>query len=347
MKYKLISKIALLALPLNWLSCDTIESPSDLGTDKVKISFSIDSYENAAITKTTVSDLNRGIIHWTEGDIVGVFPYKGYQEPFEIPISQINQANAVFDGGHWALREGLSYNAYYPFDIANFASDNMKTKIALSYSGQSQYDTEINTGKYDFSYSEWQTSPASGQMTFKFHHIGCLTVLNVVFPATATYMKIEVVVKDPIGDNSFDSFPIEGTYDLTYNKDKTPAEGESYVKIPYNGTVYKDRIGLDLYNSEGTDGFGGILGETATFYMMLPQVDLISTAAGKKIRFILHDKEGNTYQSSADLVNFQQGKKYTFTIMPVADYEGNIDVTPEIGDWNDSSASSTPPPVFE
>ena len=348
MSLKLNYKAAVLSLPFLLLSCNVAENPVEPGVDQVKLYFAVDSFEETVPTRTVVSDPSKGTIHWAEGDVVGVFPYEGYQEPFEIPLDQINQANAKFDGGYWALREGLQYNAYYPFDQVNFASADMKTRIPVNYLGQTQYGSAVNTGNYDFSYSDWQTAPASGAVTFNFHHLGAFLVMNVAYPETATYTRMDLVVKSTTGESTYEKFPIEGTYDLTYNMDRLPGTGESYVKIPLTPSTYKDRIGLDLYNTEGTDGIEGIKGESATFYMMLPQVNLPAlTTFSAEIRFELKDKNGNIYQSASPLIHFQSGKKYTYSLAPVLEFNGDVTVTPEIKDWENQTGSGTMSPSFD
>lgn len=353
MNFSKIFKVASGILLLSLLSCNSTGGQIEPDSDAVNVLFAVDSFEDTQITKTIVTDVDRGTIHWVDGDVIGIFPYEGYQQPFQIPADQINQADAIFDGGHWALKSGLEYNAYYPFEVGNFVSPDMKKQVPLDYTGQSQYGAAINTGRYDFTYSDWQTAPASGSVNFKFHHIGSLVVMNVEYPVTAEFTKLGFSIKKTHGDKATGDdptlacIPVTGTFDLTYNHNKEPEQGQTYVKIPYVGTSNADYIGIDVYNEDGTAGISGTKGETATFYMMVPPMDLTALEEGWLIRFELIAADSTVYQCAVYPVNFQSGKKYTLTLTPVKSWEDKVVVTPEIGNWEDQSGSATPPPVFE
>lgn len=342
MSYKPINKAAALILPLLLLSCNVKNHPVP-GDEQVKILFAVDRFESAATTRTIVSDITTGTIHWVLGDTIGVFPYEGFQEPFAIPEEQINQVDAEFDGGYWALKEGFEYNAYYPFDLANFASADMKKQIPVSYLGQTQYGTAINTGNYDFTYSDWKQAPAEGSVTFNFHHIGAFAVFNVIYPVDATYTRLALSTTSGGGNNLI---PVEGTYDLTYSYGKEPAAGSSYVKIPYVPTesAKAARIEMSIFNAEGTAGVVGESGEQSTFYMMLPPMDL--SGEGVVTSFEIYDGT-NTYSCAINPTNFQSGKKYTFTLTPMVNPNADIDINAGIGNWYEESGSGTATPDFE
>ena len=277
------------------------------GTDDGKVFFAVDDFESAATTRTeTYFDETtlKYKVRWAQGDAVGIFPYEGWQEPFLIPDDQVDQSSATFDGGYWALKEGLTYNAYYPFSTANFASADAKKTIPVSYEGQAQCGSTYGVGAYDYTYSDWQTAPESGAVTFTFHHIGALLVFHVAYPATADFTRLALSA----GDDAL--IPTEGTYDLTYNKDKTPEEGHTYVKIPFvaDDTSKTSALGMTLTDCNVTTE-----GTQNTFYMMMPPVDLSSAT----LTLVLTDSDGHTYSSVLTSTNFESGKKYEFTIAPV------------------------------
>lgn len=308
--------------------------------------FAVDDFEDATATRTVVTDIDKGTIHWELGDVIGIFPFEGFQEPFAIPETEINQQYALYDGGYWDLKEGLYYNAYYPFSIGNFAALDMKERIPVSYIGQSQAGSgiaNINTGDYDFTYSEWQAAPAEGQITFRFHHIGSLVVMNVTYPADAVYTKLAISTASSDGNNLI---PVKGTFDLTYNKDKEPQSGSSYVKIPYVPVEDEKaaRLEMSIYSEDGLSGISGEKGKTAQFYMMMPPVDF--TADGLLTTFELTDGT-TTYSCTLVPTNFQSGRKYTFNLNPVADQNADVGFNTGIGDWNEVNGSGNTTPEFE
>lgn len=334
----------ILVVPLIFASCTSSDNPVLPGDEDVRILFAVDRFEDAVMTKTTMTD--EGIV-WAAGDTIGIFPYEGFQEPFVIPEDQVGKVSATFDGGYWALKEGLYYNAYYPFSLKNFASGDMQKKIPLSYLGQYQIAEEINTAAYDFTYSDWQQAPESGSVTFRFHHIGCLIVVNMTYPATAVYTKLGFRTLDANG-NALSLIPVKGTYDLTYSKDKEPESGSTYVKIPYVPTesAKTGSIEMDLYSDNNkTAGIAGTAGESCTFYMMLPPVDLSSSDVQTQLVLTA----GSTvYKCTVPPTSFMSGKRYSYTLTPVQDLDADFSINTEIGDWEvDGDNSGTPIPDFE
>ena len=320
---KIVLKGMLPCAALLFVSCSEMEHAPD-SQDKVQVMMAVDRFESDNATRTVVADINQGIIHWTEGDVIGVFPLEGYQEPFCIPADQVGQEYADYDGGYWALKEGLTYNAYYPFNEENFTPQDKKTRIPVSYLGQSQYGDAINTGAYDYTYSDWAVAPATGKVRFQFHHIGCFAIFNVTYPATATYTQLALST----GEEAL--IPTAGTFDLTYSHDKTPEEGKSYVKIPFVADEISkvSQLGMALYNAEGTAGISGTKGQTATFYMMLPPMDLSQASA----KVFLTDSNDNVYEADLTATNFEAGKKYAFdlTLVHKELYFDGVTVT----NWN-------------
>ncbi|MBR5482268.1 MAG: Ig-like domain-containing protein [Bacteroidaceae bacterium] len=290
-------------------SCTETEQAPHSVPDKVQVMMAVDRFESGNATRTVVTDIDEGIIHWVDGDVIGVFPLEGYQEPFCIPADQVGQEYADYDGGYWALKEGLTYNAYYPFNEENFTPQDKKTRIPVSYLGQSQYGDAINTGAYDYTYSDWAIAPSTGKVRFQFHHIGCFAIFNVTYPATATFTRLALST----GEEAL--IPTAGTFDLTYSHDKTPEEGKSYVKIPFvaDDDAKANELGMALYNAEGTAGISGIAGQEATFYMMLPPMDLSQAI----IELVLTDSDNNECKVALAATNFEAGKKYTFDASPV------------------------------
>lgn len=250
MKLKFIISIVALWMMVS-CSNDSITTDNGQKTKGVAVSFSVDDFTSAS-TRTNIDPDNNYSITWAEGDVVGIFPYEGFQEPFIIPASQVGMASASFDGGYWDVVDGLSYNAYYPFDEANFKSADCKTMIPVDYSEQNQYGRKCNAGTHDFTYSDWAEAK-DGNVHFRFHHIGAFYVLNLVIPETRSYEEVR------IENRKYRTFPVKGFYDLT---EETPRF------IPSEEQPNKP-LTLHLHD------FKAKKDSVATFYIMIPPVDLV------------------------------------------------------------------------
>ena len=211
----------------------------------------IDEFEGDILSRRTYADpTNNYSVTWMSGDVVGIFPFEGYQEPFAIPANQVGNTWAAFDGGYWAMKDGLTYNAYYPFNKANFESADSKESIPVTYIGQAQTGTDCCVGPFDYTYSDW-TSPNNGSISFNFHHLGSFLVLTLPLPATATYTSLTLNADQAV-------IPTRGTFDLT-------AATPTFVADPQS---LASSLTMNLINYQGTAG------DDAVFYMMLPPVDL-------------------------------------------------------------------------
>ncbi len=277
----------MIIMSLLFLSCS--KETETINNHNSKIIVSVEEFEPGEKTKTTVDPDNGFTITWASGDVIGIFPYEGYQEPFIIPADQVGKESATFDGGYWALKDGLKYNAYYPFDKANFDSAEMKTKIPVSYIGQYQNGKSCDIGAYDYTYSTW-VEAVDGKAFFLFDHIGAIALFKFEYPATANYTKFTLNADSEI-------FPAKGTYDLTAEEVAFVADEESM----------QSSISVDLINHSGTSG------ESGKIYMMLPPMTDLSEIA---IYATLTTEDGAEYVYSLDrpYTAIQQGKYYERTL---------------------------------
>lgn len=290
-------------MPLCCMSCNDNINTSHI--EKTKIVFSIDEFSDVSQSRTIVHPDKDYTVTWAKGDIIGIFPEEGYQEPFAIPDNQANQGSATFDGGYWALKDGLRYNAYYPFDKVNFESSNMKKTIPVNYEGQKQTGTACCVGSHAFTYSDWATA-GEGSVYFQFHHIGSLVVITLPIPATTTYSSLTIETENAI-------IPIKGTYDLTAKLTKN--QEPSFVA---DASSLSKSITVELAD------FTGTVNTNATIYMMLPPVDL----SEKTLTLTLKATNGGSCVYSVKGKNVLKGKKTEFTGKPT-----NSTVTGTTYEW--------------
>lgn len=265
----------------------------------------MDDFEYVTESRTTIHPDKNYSVTWAKGDVIGIFPYEGYQEPFAIPDNQANSGTATFDGGYWDLKDGLKYNAYYPFDKVNFDSPDMKTKIPVSYEGQKQIGASCCVGSHAFTYSDWATA-GDGSVYFQFHHIGSLVVITLPIPVTTAYSSFTIEAENAI-------IPIKGTYDLTskLTADKEP----SFVA---DASSLSKSISVELID------FTGTANTNATIYMMLPPVDLSS----ETLTLTLKATHGGSCVYSVPGQNVLKGKKTEYIGKPT-----NSTVTGTTYEW--------------
>ena len=265
---------------------------------KSQVLFSVDDFIPESQTRTNCDPSNNYKITWASGDAIGIFPREGDQEPFVIPVEQVGQSKAAFDGGYWALKAGKTYNAYYPFNRDNYASSDMKTKIPVTYLGQYQNGRECNVGSYDYTYSDWKESVGGASVSFSFHHLGSFLVLKLPIPANATYTSLTLSAGNAV-------IPTTGTYDLTAT---TPA---------FVSKTKASSLSMQL------NSFTGVAGENATFYMMVPPMDLSAETLSVTL------STGSTSCSySIESKNISAAKLYNLTGTPVSST-----VTGTVDEW--------------
>ena len=297
MKLNSLIKGMALSIPLLLTSCNDEEHTTI--DNKCRVVCSVDKFESESLSRTNTEPENGFLITWASGDVIGIFPREGYQEPFEIPADQVGNKSASFDGGYWDVKDGLQYNAYYPFDKRNFDSAEMKTKIPVTYEGQKQNGTSCDIGAFDYTYSDWGTA-VDGKIGFDFHHIGAIAAFSLEYPATTTYTQMTLSVDDAL-------IPLEGSYDLTVTDVSFVADESSKAKS----------ITLALENCSG------VAGETGVFYMMLPPMDLSNNV----VTLSLTSSTGKTCTYSIEkALNAKKGKLYRRTGIPVkSNVEGTVD----------------------
>jgi len=219
------------------------------------VTFQIDPFEPAGQsaktgTRTTVTPGQTYSVTWASGDVIGIFPQDGSHIPFKIVDSQVGQTSAQFDGGNWAIKDGIEYNAYYPFNKSLDTDSQNKTHIPVTYKGQSQTGNSCCVGTHDYTYSDWGTAN-DGTIGFSFHHIGAIVELTLGVPVTSAYTSVTISADQAC-------IPLLGSYDLTA---ATPAF------VPQTGAL-ASAITLNL------ESFQGTAGQESKFYIMLPPMDL-------------------------------------------------------------------------
>ena len=215
---------------------------------------------------------------WAENDTVGVFPDKGGQVYFPM-ISGAGTKNASFDGEGWALKDGRTYGAYYPF-IADILLD--RNAVPVSYTGQKQVGNSsmAHLGDYDYMVAA-PTAPEYGSAQFMFKHLSALIQLKITVPQPATLTSVKLVTENNL-------FFVEGEVDLM---ETTP----SIAPItPAN------EIELALQDISTTQA-----NQEVMLYMMIPPTNL----RAQTLKAIFQTDKGKE-EVVLDSKNFQSGTIY-------------------------------------
>ena len=146
------------------------------------------------LTKTTLtqSGNNAPSFAWKAGDVIGVIPMDGktVQSNYEIASIGTDPKTATFDGGVWALKDGKSYAAYYPFNETIARSGD---QLEFSFQGQKQEanNSLSHIGNYDYMYSPAVVSSSSSK-TFHFKHLVSLVRLQLTVPQADQYATLSL-----------------------------------------------------------------------------------------------------------------------------------------------------------
>ena len=216
--------------------------------------------------------------NWASTDTVGVYPDKGAQAYFPM-TSGAGTKNATFDGEGWALKDGRSYGAYYPF-IADILLD--RHAVPVSYVGQKQVGdaNPAHLGDYDYMVAPATVSEfGSAQFTFK--HLSALVRLKLSIQQPSTITSVKLVTET-------DAFAVQGKVDIMAD-----------VPVITPVTSAKEVV-LDLEDVTTTKA-----NQVVTLYMMLPPADL----SAKSLKAIVITDRGRQ-EVALGSRNFQAGKAY-------------------------------------
>ena len=304
MKNSVLSFLASIAL-LSLASCtdEVQELAGDQSQALKQIVMTTQDFQPEAGSRT-VYQVADGVVKctWAENDTVGVFPDKGGQVYFPM-ISGAGTKNAFFDGEGWALKDGRTYGAYYPF-IADILLD--RNAVPVSYTGQKQVGngSMAHLGGYDYMVAA-PTAPEFGSAQFMFKHLSALVQLKITVPQPATLTSVKLVTDTK-------AFAVEGTVDIM---------ADAPVITP---TAPAKEFTLNLQDVATTKE-----NEVLTFYFMLPPADL----SEQTLKAVVASDKGN---QEIELVskNFQAGTAYALSgemESTVAGYKDGVVTIAEAG----------------
>ena len=242
---------------------------------------------------------------WAAGDKVGVWPEEGNQVEFTVSSGGSGKASAKFDGGGWALKEGMKYAAYYPFNVSNYESN--KSNIRFSYEGQAQTGNGslAHLGTHDLMATH-ATMAVEGELNFQFKHVNSVAQLRLTVPAAATFTSVTVRCDEQI-------FAKVSNLDLS---------GENYAWSIHETT---NQLSMTLSEVATNQANGEVI-----CYMMLPPVDM----SGKTVYVILHSSDNKVYQGQITSRKLDSGKAYTFQATLVDVTVSSEVEAPEFGNQN-------------
>lgn len=220
-----------------------------------------------AATRMKVTAGNTLSYEWIATDTLGIFPMVGNQ--VEFPIGSGAGSNvATFDGGGWALKNGVQYAAYYPYSKFNYWRTG-KT-ILLDYTCQTQTGDNNTTdlGNYVFS-AAGSIAPVDGVLTFKLTALGAVYRFKLTVPEPGTYTGLVLVADKKL-------IPAQQSMDILK---ETPT---------LTAKTLDSRIAMKLNNVKTTEA-----NQVLTIYMAIPAADL-STA---NLTARLVNDEGVVYET--------------------------------------------------
>ena len=239
---------------------------------------------------------------WAENDTVGVFPDKGAQAYFPMALGA-GTKNATFDGEGWALKDGRTYGAYYPFVGAMYLDRNA---VPVSYAGQTQTGngSMAHLGDYDYMVAA-PTAPEFGSAHFMFKHLSALVQLKITVPQPTTFTSVKLMTDTK-------AFAVEGKVDIM-------AETPGITPVTTSAEMV-----LNLQDVATTKE-----NEVVTFYFMLPPADL----SEQTLKAVLVSDKGNV-EIDLESKNFKAGTAYALSgemESTVAGYKDGVVTVAEAG----------------
>lgn len=256
---------------------------NDLPLDEVKhVVISAEDFRSESDSRTTLSVSSTGaVFSWAENDTVGIFPNDGAQVYFPM-ASGAGTKTASFTGGGWALKNGSTYAAYYPF-IGNYYLD--KEQLPMTYVGQTQKGNASTShlGAFDYMAAP-PTAPSESYVNFQFDHLNCLVQMRLTVPVATTFTELSLSCEQSI-------FTTKANLGLV---------GNNYSFTPIENAM---QLNLQLSDTSSTAE-----GQVLTFYMMLAPVDMTS----QTVFVTLTDENGKQYRGELESKNLLAGYSYDF-----------------------------------
>ena len=283
MKNRVLSLLASIAL-LSLASCtDEVQELAGEQSQALKqIVMTTQDFQPEADSRTVYQVADGAVkCTWAENDTVGVFPDKGAQAYFPMALGA-GTKNATFDGEGWALKDGRTYGAYYPFVGAMYLDRNA---VPVSYAGQTQTGngSMAHLGDYDYMVAA-PTAPEFGSAQFMFKHLSALAQLKITVPQPTTFTSVKLVTDTK-------AFAVEGKVDIM-------AETPGITPV----TTSTEMV-LNLQDVATTKE-----NEVVTFYFMLPPADLSEQA----LKAVLVSDKGNV-EIDLESKNFKAGTAYALS----------------------------------
>lgn len=152
---RLIYAVAFMAV---MVACTRQEPDSKgfLTTQSNSVTATAADFENGDDTRTTITQSGSAApaFAWKTGDVIGIIPMNNETVQSNYKVAEIGSdpKQALFDGGVWALKEGKSYAAYYPYQKEAVISGD---KLEFSFHGQTQTANNSlgHIGAYDYMYA--------------------------------------------------------------------------------------------------------------------------------------------------------------------------------------------------
>jgi len=223
---------------------------------------------------------------WAQDDVLGIFPDQGNQTAFPLS-SQAGESLALFDGNDWALRDGWTYAAYFPFSQENFhISPN---QLPVSFDGQILNGNVplANPGNYNYCYAP--LTKVDSDQPIKFEMKGLASIVKLTFAS-------------PVDDNFYQmtmdcgnrGFAHSATYDLM-------SQQPCLVENSYQSSP----LSFDMVN------YRMAIGETREAYLMLMPGDYTN----EEIVFTFLGASGQICSATyTPLRSFISGKGYHISL---------------------------------
>ena len=238
---------------------------------------------DAVDTRATLDPDNGWAFNWEVGDGINIWSDSGTLLIYD--VTQVNGANATFDGGGFTLTEGATYYTSYP--LVRNVRDNYLA-LTTTYAGQTQAadGDASHLGDYICLYAS--ATCTDGNTSFQYRHLSGFVRFEVTLPAPMTVTELSLIADS----GASEAFAVSGTLNAT--------TGE------FTATTTSSEMTLALDNVAVTDG------------VLNASMVVAPYAAGAYIVRIKDDQD-NVYTSPAvskKALAAGSAQRYTVTVYP-------------------------------
>lgn len=269
-------------------------------------------------SQTTGSGTNISTLY-EYGDTIGIFPDKGFQIPFVLPLEEGETASSVeIYAQGWMTKDEVYYAVYYPFNFYN----RHYNKIPWDY--RKVLCQKINNNAAHLAENIFLASDTSLADQGKFHAtlrmMGCIVRARIRTADAATFSKVVIVTEQ-------NSVPTHGYYDLFDTHE--PDGNAPTIDQPFHAEGWTNFFPIYLGEIDGNGKPTGVAmnaNALLTVYYALPEMNV----GGQTLTCYLWTNTGVCYTGTVTIATGTAGLFKRNTVNTIQFTSTSLTTTPDV-----------------